>query len=229
MLFHPMNCLLVLSAVLLALPIAAAEKPAKKKAGPVKAADSAEVIRLFNGKDLTGWKLTDFAAQGGAEVDPDFEGGPALIVNLGEVLSGVTYTNPVPRVDYEITLEAMKLDGSDFFIGLTFPFKDKHATFVCGGWGGGVVGISSIDLGDASENETTKFMGFEKNKWYRVKVRVTAARIQAWLDDEEMANVETEGKTIDMRPGEIENAVPLGLSTFQTRAAYRNVVLKKLK
>jgi hypothetical protein len=229
MLFHPMKCLPVLSAVLLAFPLAAADKPAGKKIEAAKADSAAGVIHLFNGKDLTGWKLSDFAAQGGVEVDAEFEGGPVLIVQLGEVLSGVTYTNPVPRVDYEITLDAMKLDGSDFFVGLTFPFKDKHATFVCGGWGGGVVGISSIDLGDASENETTKFMGFEKNKWYRVKVRVTAARIQAWLDDEEMANVETEGKTIDMRPGEIENAVPLGLSTFQTRAAYRNVVLRKLK
>ena len=198
----------------------------KKKSRAPKA--GGDVIQLFNGKDLTGWRLTDFAAQAGASVHRKFEGGPAIIVELGEVLSGINYTNDVPRVDFEITLEAMKLDGSDFFVGLTFPFKEKHATFVCGGWGGGVVGISSIDLGDASENETTKFVGFEKNKWYRIKVRVTADRIQAWLDDEEMANVETAGKRIEMRPGEIESAIPIGLSTFQTKAAYRNIVLKKL-
>ncbi len=217
--------ILLLLVSLAALSATAAEPSGKTKA---KAGKDSGVLHLFNGKDLDGWRLSDFAAQGGAEVDKDFEGGPALIVNLGEVLSGVTYTNPVPRVDYEITLDAMKLDGSDFFVGLTFPFQKTHATFVCGGWGGGVVGISSIDRGDASENETTKFMGFEKNKWYRIKVRVTAERIQAWIDDEEVANVETKGKDIDMRPGEIESAIPLGLSTFQTRAAYRNVVLRKL-
>jgi len=217
--------ILLLLASLAALSASAAEPKGKSKAAATK---DPGVIHLFNGKDLTGWKLSDFAAQGGVEVDAEFEGGPVLIVQLGEVLSGVNYTNPVPRVDYEITLDAMKLDGSDFFVGLTFPFKEKHATFVCGGWGGGVVGISSIDHGDASENETTKFMGFEKNKWYRIKVRVTAERIQAWIDDEEVANVETKDKDIDMRPGEIESAIPLGLSTFQTRAAYRNVVLRKL-
>jgi len=188
-----------------------------------------EPVKLFNGKDLTGWKISDFAAQGGVEVETDFRGqGPAIVIQLGEVLSGVTYTNPVPRVDYEITLETMKLDGSDFFVGLTFPYRTNHATFVCGGWGGGVVGISSIDGADASENESTKFVGFEKNKWYRVKVRVTADRIEAWLDDEQVANIETAGKKIDMRPGEIENAVPLSLSTYQTSAACRNVVLRKL-
>jgi hypothetical protein len=203
-----------------------AARAAETKSAPAK---PAEEIRLFNGKDLTGWKISDFAAQGGVEVETNFrDQGPAIVIQLGEVLSGVTYTNPVPRVDFEISMEAMKLDGSDFFVGLTFPYRTNHATFVCGGWGGGVVGISSIDGADASENESTKFVGFEKNKWYRVKVRVTADRIEAWLDDEQVANIETAGKKIDMRPGEIENAVPISLSTYQTSAACRNVVLRKL-
>lgn len=214
---------------LLLLALLAAGLLSAPAADTKAAAKSAAETPLFNGKDLTGWKLSDFAAQGGAEVQTNFrEQGPAIVIQLGEVLSGVTYTNPVPRVDYEISLEAMKLDGSDFFIGLTFPYLTNHATFICGGWGGGVVGISSIDGADASENESTKFVGFEKNKWYRVKVRVTQDRIEAWLDDEQVANVETAGKKIDMRPGEIENAVPLSLSTYQTSAACRNVVLRKL-
>jgi Domain of Unknown Function (DUF1080) len=149
-------------------------------------------------------------------------------VDQGEVLSGITYTNPVPLVDYEISLEAMKLNGSDFFCGLTFPFQKAHATLVLGGWGGGVVGISNIDGSDASENETTKYSRFDKNVWYRVRVRVTAAKIEAWLDDEKIADVETEGKRIDMRAGEIESAVPVSLSTYQTRAAYRKIQIKPL-
>lgn len=200
---------------------------AAEQAAAAKAADAG--ISLFDGKSLKGWKESNFAAQGGAKVEANFkDAGPAIIVEQGEVLSGITYTNEVPKVDYEVSLEAMKLQGSDFFCALTFPHKDAHATLVLGGWGGGVVGISSVDNSDASENETTKYFAFDKNKWYRIRVRVTADKIEAWLDDEQITNLETKDKKIGMRPGEIEEAAPLGLSTYQTRSAYRNVRLKKL-
>ena len=52
-----------------------------------------------------------------------------------------------------------------------------------GGWGGGgVVGISSVDDLDASENETMNIEGFNDNTWYRVRVRVTDQKIEAWID-----------------------------------------------
>ncbi|HEY6167140.1 MAG TPA: DUF1080 domain-containing protein [Verrucomicrobiae bacterium] len=213
-------------ALVLALDSRAADKPKSSDAPKPTKSDGA--IALFDGKSLAGWTNSDFAANGGGSVDTGFKGGPVIIVEQGEVLSGITYTNPVPRADYELSLDAIKLSGSDFFCGLTFPVKDKHATLVLGGWGGGVVGISSIDGSDASENETTKYMKFDKNVWYHVRVRVTANKIEAWLDDEKIADVETAGKRIEMRPGEIESAVPLSLSTYQTRAAYRNLMLKKL-
>jgi len=203
----------------------AADKAKPARVGVKPAADS---IPLFDGKTLKGWKLSDFAAQGGAEVATSAKDGPVIIVEQGEVLSGITYTNRVPRVDYEISLEAMKLSGSDFMCGLTFPVKGEHATLILGGWGGGVVGISSIDGSDASENETTKYLKFDKNVWYRVRVRVTANKIEAWLDDEKIADLELAGKKVAMRPGEIESAIPVSLSTYQTRAAYRNLRLKKL-
>jgi Domain of Unknown Function (DUF1080) len=223
---NPVNkpiLLACLLASLLAVVVRAAGESAAKSA-----ASSSTALSLFDGKSLAGWKVSDFAANGGAEVNAKFEGGPVIIVDQGEVLSGITYTNPVPLVDYEISLEAMKLNGSDFFCGLTFPYQKAHATLVLGGWGGGVVGISNIDGSDASENETTKYSRFDKNVWYRVRVRVTAAKIEAWLDDEKIADVETEGKRIDMRAGEIESAVPVSLSTYQTRAAYRKIQIKPL-
>lgn len=224
-----MNSFLIRPLVLLLLLGATAPAAEKKARGPAAATPPSGVLSLFDGKTLHGWKLSDFAANGGAEVDRTFEGGPVIIVDQGEVLSGITYTNPVPRVNYEVSLEAMKLNGSDFFCGLTFPVKDKHATLVLGGWGGGVVGLSSIDGSDASENETTQYLRFDKNVWYRVRVQVTEKKIRAWLDDERIMDVDMEGKRIDMRPGEIESAIPLSLSTYQTRAAYRNIRIQPLR
>ena len=81
---------------------------------------------------------------------------------------------------------------------------------------------------DASENETTQTMRFDKNRWYRIKTRVTEKRIEAWIDKEQMVNVETEGKTINMRPGEIEESQPFGIASFRTRAALRNIQLRWL-
>jgi hypothetical protein len=68
-----------------------------------------------------------------------------------------------------------------------------------------VVGISSIDGDDASGNETTQGMEFADNRWYRIRVRVTPAKLEAWIDDVPKIEVALEGKRLTLRPGEIEN------------------------
>ena len=67
----------------------------------------------------------------------------------------------------------MKIEGADFMCGLTFPVGDSHASLILGGWGGTVAGISSIDGHDASENETSSFISFPKDRWYTIRMRVT--------------------------------------------------------
>jgi hypothetical protein len=198
-------------------------------APPSGAADSDVWKPLFDGKSLAGWKRTEFAGGGEVRVEQAFRGGPpAVVVDMGALLSGFHWTREVPRTNYEIALEAMKLDGSDFMLGLTFPVGESHASLILGGWGGGVVGISSIDGMDASENATTRSMAFQKDRWYRVRVRVTPEKIQAWLDDKPIVDQEITGRRIGLRPGEIILSVPLGIATYQTSAAYRDIRLREL-
>ena len=180
-----------------------------------------EWVSLFDGKTLTGWVVTDFAATGEVRVEDG-----KLVLAQG-YMTGVTWTNEIPRNNYELSLETMRAEGNDFFCGLTFPVGPDACSFIVGGWGGGVVGLSSLDGQDASENETTKFLKFETGKWYKVRVKMTPAKIEAWLDDEQIVNVETEGKKIDMRPGEIEDSMPFGLATYRTKAAIRNIQIRK--
>src|SRR5690606_34849217 len=130
--------------------------------------------------------------------------------------------------NYEISLEAMKLDGTDFFLALTFPVKDSHCTFVVGGWGGGVVGISSVDDLDAAENETIRIEGFETKAWYRIRVRVTDHKLEAWINDENKVDLDLEGRKLSIRPGDLERSIPIGIAAFQTRAQYRNIVWRNL-
>jgi hypothetical protein len=167
---------------------------------------------------------TQFA--GGGEVRKE---GKELLVEMGATLTGVHWTNAfVPTNNFEVSLEAMKVSGSDFFCALTFPVLDSGCSLVLGGWGGGVVGLSSIDGMDASENETSRSMFFEENRWYKVRVRVAAGRITAWLDDEQIADVEMAGRKISVRAGEIILSQPLGVATYQTTARYRDALLRFL-
>ena len=153
----------------------------------------------------------------------------SLILEMGAELSGVHWQGkPLPTQDYEISLQAKRTMGSDFFCGLTFPYKDSHATLILGGWGGSLIGISSIDDFDASENETGDAFIFEDQKWYDVRLRVTESEFTVWIDEEEVIDCEVEGRVISMRPGEIEMSVPLGLCTFATSAALRKIELKIL-
>ena len=134
---------------------------------------------LFNGKNLDGWEVTDFAGGGAIKVK-DGE----IHMAMGELISGINLAHEnIPRTNYELEAEAMKLDGNDFFCGLTFPVGDTFASFIPGGWGGTVVGLSSIDGMDAAENETATFKQFKTHQWYHFRVRVTPGKIQCWVDD----------------------------------------------
>jgi hypothetical protein len=152
-----------------------------------------------------------------------------IIFGQGDPLTGITWAGEPPAVNnYEISLEAMKQVGNDFFCALTAPFDKSAFTLVVGGWGGALVGISSIDSMDASENTTTQFRKFENNRWYKIRLRVSPKKLEAWIDDDQLIDEDIEGKKISMRLGEIELCAPLGIATFSTQAAIRNVVFKVL-
>jgi len=179
--------------------------------------------QLFDGKTLKGWAETDFAGRGPVKVS---EG--KLILETG-LMTGVTWTNAadLPRINYEIALDAMRVDGSDFFCALTFPVKEDPCSFIVGGWGGGVVGLSSLDGQDAANNDTTRYMSFENGKWYALRVRVTETNLQCWIDADNVVDVETKDRRISIR-SEVEDSRPLGIASWSTTAALRNIRLRKL-
>ena len=177
---------------------------------------------LFNGKDLDGWKITEFGGEGEVYVENE-----EVVVTQGADLSGIHTDRKLAGKQYEVEFEACRHAGSDFFVGFTFPVAGSHCSLILGGWGGGVCGISSFEGMDASENETTTFMDFPKDKWFKVRLVVTDKKLDAWVDKLHLVDVETEGRKIDVR-FEMERSKPFGFATFQTTGRIRNARIRDL-
>jgi len=178
---------------------------------------------MFDGKTLTGWRETAFAGRGEVQCQSGL-----MVMNTGDPFTGINWTNPFPKMNYEVALDAMRVTGSDFFCGLTVPVSDSFCSLIVGGWGGSLVGISSLDSMDASENETTRFINFEQGRWYRIRLRITQGRIEAWIDKDKIVDVVTTGKKISLRPGDIELSQPFGLACWQTTAALHEIKMRRV-
>jgi hypothetical protein len=179
---------------------------------------------LFDGRTLAGWRETPFAGRGEVQCQSGL-----MVLNMGDPFTGINWTNEFPTMNYEVALDAMRVMGSDFFCGLTVPVGDSFCSLIVGGWGGSLVGISSLDGMDASENETMKYADFERERWYRIRLRVTEARIEAWIDQEKLVDVVTTGRRISLRPGEIELSKPFGIAAWQTAAALRDIRMRRVE
>jgi hypothetical protein len=205
-------------------PPTEAELLAQAAAKPLASDAGSGWRSLFDGKSLAGWRVTEFQPGGEVSVRNGL-----LYFGKGDPFVGVTATNPMPTMNYEIGFDAMRMSGSDFFCGLTFPVRDSFCSLIVGGWGGSVVGLSNLDGADASENETTQFIGFETGRWYRIRLRVTETKIEAWIEQKKVVDVVTTGRKISLRFGEIEASKPFGLAAFDTSAAFRDLKIREVE
>ncbi|MBI4908586.1 MAG: DUF1080 domain-containing protein [Acidobacteria bacterium] len=177
---------------------------------------------LFDGKSLAGWKEVPFRAHGEVQVKDGI-----IVIGKGH-LTGITWTRDFPKSGYEIRFEAMRIDGGDFFAGITFPVKDSFCTWVNGGWGGTVVGLSSLDNEDASENDTSTNRDFVKGRWYAFRLVVMDDRIQGHIDGELIIDAGITGRQVGLRPGEMDLMTPLGFATYSTVAGLRKIEYRRL-
>jgi hypothetical protein len=202
--------------------VSSADEPAKSAQAASKAGDEPKWTTLFDGKSLAGWKKSDFPGSGEVSVQKG-----AIVLGTGMDMTGVTLDKKMPKVNYEVELEARRTGGSDFFCGLTFPVKESFCSLIVGGWGGGVVGLSSLSGMDASENETSTYREFEKGKWYPIRLRVTDQRITAWIDGKETVDADVRDRGLSTRL-EVEWSKPFGIATWQTQGEIRKIRIREL-
>ncbi len=212
------TCLLLAVLIISGSHCRSKEKPVKQ----AEAFHSRDSGYLFDGRTLNGWEISDFGTEGDVYISDD-----KIVLGMSDGCTGITWKEEFPDADYEVTLEAMRVDGNDFFCGMTFPVGKDPCSLIVGGWGGAVVGLSSIDGMDASENETTSIRKFEKEHWYRIRLKVTEAVIEVWIDDEKVIDFTIGDNFLSIRP-EVEQSKPFGIASWRTTAAIRNIRLAPL-
>ena len=182
-------------------------------------------ISLFDKKSLNGWEAIEFGGEGEVEI---VEGTIRMLA--GDPLTGIRVTEDVklPKANYEISFDAMKEDGVDFFAAITFPVNDTFCTFVIGGWGGTLVGLSNLDGQDASENDTKLRKKFEPSQWYSIRIQVLPDRITAWIDDEKLVDQSIEGVEVSIR-NDVISTTPLGITNFITSSRLREIKIRDLE
>ncbi len=176
---------------------------------------------LFDGRTLGAWKPVNFGGEGDVSV---VDG--AIRLERGNDLTGVVWTGDVPGSNFRITMEARRIDGTDFFCTVTVPVAGSYCSFVVGGWGGNVVGFSSLDGLDASENETSRGMRLEDERWYRVGVDVTPTHMKGLVDGEVVAEAALAGRDVDVRV-EMLPCRPLGIASWRTISEIREITLEE--
>lgn len=200
---------------------------AKPKQTSASKSSNSKTQKIFNGKNLEGWKIikiNDFEDHGKVVVEKG-----EIILPTGQPATGISYTGKkLPRINYEVSLEAKRIEGSDFFCGMTFPIGRKYLSLIIGGWGGGVTGLSNLEGMSAVENETTGFTEFKQNQWYKIRLRVTDKQIQAWIDKDKIVDIETADRKFSIW-WEQEPVRPFGIATWNTKAALRNIQLTRLE
>ncbi|WP_020471053.1 3-keto-disaccharide hydrolase [Zavarzinella formosa] len=206
-----------LSMMLLSVAVSMADEPKPVEKTKVAAKT------LFDGKTLDGWKASDFFMAGKVAVKDGM-----IVFEKGHRMTGITYgKDDFPKTNYEVTLEGKRIDGNDFFATTTFPVGDSYVSLVMGGWGGSTVGISSINGADASENGTNQSIEFKKDQWYKIRLRVTEQRIQAWLDTEQVVDLNTKNLKLSIRV-DCEVSKPFGISAYKTVAGVRAITVRSL-
>ncbi|MEP6916572.1 MAG: DUF1080 domain-containing protein [Acidobacteriota bacterium] len=178
---------------------------------------------LFDGKTLANWRPTKFIGEAAVKVADG-----QILLEAGSPLTGITWAGTdLPTTNYEISLEAKRVEGMDFFAGVTFPVANSFCSLILGGWGGNTVGLSSINGIDASENYTSQSIDFELGRWYSIRIRVTPAKVETWIDDRQIINQELKGNKIDTRI-EVDASKPFGVASYRTTSALRNLKLRRL-
>jgi len=144
--------------------------------------------------------FADLARRGEVALD-----GTAAILGPGGPYTGIAYTGHFPTINYEVTLHAQRRAGRDLCL-LTFPVGSALCTLRPRAW-------------DAS---------FDADRWYQLRLRVTEARVEAWLDDRKVTDVPRAAAQTAL-PLAFDPLKPFGIhAALNAQVALRDISLTRI-
>jgi len=150
------------------------------------------------------------------------------LLDEGRQRTGIAWQGQPPTTDYEISLEAQQRSEKGEICGLTIPVGSTWCEVVVGLLNGRLLGLGSIDGKKSHENLTTTSITVEAGRWHRIRARVTADRVQVWLNERQVIDFPRAGHTVEL-PDYLDSLRPLGISTNRTAFSVRNIRLRCLK
>lgn len=185
--------------------------------------ESIEWQDLFAEGMVQDWQPSAFGISGRETIEPH-----AIRLTMGNPFTGVTWGGEaLPKENYEIEVTGRKVMGNDFFCGLTFAVGVDHCTFVAGGWGGSITGLSCIDGKDASENATRTFQRYNMGQDYTIRIRVEDHQVSVWLQDGLIVQQPRDGVEFSVR-FEVEPSIPFGIACYNTEALITACRIRRL-
>jgi hypothetical protein len=207
-------------------PPAAAPAPQSEPAQRARGAlpiEPGQEVPLFDGQTLGMWEEKDFGAEGAVEVKDG-----AIHLGWGSPGTGIAWTGPAVPVNYELSLDVMRLQGSGAsYLLLTFPVGDLRCSLALDTWSGAVCESPQSDGAAPSRHGDMKHFALDPEKWYSVRLRVLSDRIHVSVDGEELAEVDTANPAAS-GGSEAAPSRTLEIAAWATSAALRDIRLKRL-
>ncbi len=200
------------------------DAPAAAPLKPLALPPGGQWLPLFDGKTLDGWRVVPGA--GGERAGAVQVRDGQVVLGAGMPRTAIAWTGGFPTSDYEVRVEAARVAGRRDFCTIVFPLAATHCAWVVGGFGADATGIVLFD-GSAFWNETDQRFPFQQGRWYQVRLRVTKARVQGWIDDEKVLDTLTAGHTFSLW-GFLQPLSPFGIYSQGTAAALRSISVRAI-
>jgi len=180
---------------------------------------------LFDGTKLDGWRVLDPRPPSRLRGPSVRLGGGRLVLDGGKRAAGIAWTGPLLRENYELAVEAMRIERDGAFLAIVFPVGDASCALVVGGPPG--TGLDTIDGQPLPRNPTRRDTWFDSGRLYKISIRVTRTRVAVRVDQNTLLEMPRAGHDFTT-PEWCSDFKPLGLLNWRTAAAVRSVRMRRL-
>ncbi len=152
-----------------------------------------------------------------------------LVMAPGRAMTGITTTRQdLPTTNYELSYQAKRITGSDFFAAATFPVGKSFVTLHQRRLGRQRHRNLQLEqLGRFGKARRTPSSNTKAKIWYKFRVRVSDQTIVCQVDDKQIIDLDYRGlqlgTRIETRPNQ-----PLGFATYESTGALRNIEIRPL-